>query len=187
VRGGKYLNDIERGWGANASSGEPRRSHPRDYIHDYPLLLGTMRTGPDLFNIGFRQDNRNWHHTHLYDPQIVSPGSIMAPFRYLYEKRKIVGQPSKDALRFDYIFVTADRSLLPRLKEAGFTVLVERDGRFGGPAMDAALLEKLGATVEPYVEPGYEIVPTARAKALVEYLVNGLKREYPIVEPAGPR
>lgn len=187
VRAGKYLNDIERGWGANASSGEPRRSHPRDYIHDNPLLLGTMRTGPDLFNIGFRQDNRNWHHRHLYDPQIVSPGSIMSPFRFLYDKRKIVGQPSADALRMDYIYVTvSDQAAIEPLRTAGFTASVERDGRLGGPAMDAALLLKIpGVTkVDPYVEDGYEIVPTARAKALVEYLVNGLKHEYPIVEPA---
>ena len=186
VRGGKYQNDIERGWGANASSGEPRRSHPRDYIHDYPLLLGTMRTGPDLFNIGFRQDNRNWHHTHLYDPQIVSPGSIMSPFRYLYEKRKIVGQPSKDALKFDFVFVSvSDPAALLRLKSAGFVVYVERDGRYGGPAMDIPLLTKVpGVTkVEPYVEEGWEIVPTERAIALVAYLVEGLKHEYPIIEP----
>lgn len=189
VRGGKYVNDIERGWGANASSGEPRRSHPRDYIHDYPLLLGTMRTGPDLFNIGFRQDNRNWHHAHLYDPQIVVPGSIMSPYRFLYEKRKIVGQPSADALRMDYIFVSVnDPSVLPALKAAGFTIHVQRGGRYGGPAMDAALLMKVpGVTrIEPYIEEGYEIVPTERARALVAYLVEGLKHEYPIIEPATP-
>jgi cbb3-type cytochrome oxidase cytochrome c subunit len=39
--------DIERKWG-------DRRSAPRDYIFDRPVLLGKMRTGPDLSNIGKR-------------------------------------------------------------------------------------------------------------------------------------
>ena len=39
--------DIERKWG-------DRRSAPRDYIFDHPVLLGTMRLGPDLSNVGKR-------------------------------------------------------------------------------------------------------------------------------------
>jgi cbb3-type cytochrome oxidase cytochrome c subunit len=39
--------DLERKWGE-------RRSAPRDYIFDRPVLLGKMRTGPDLSNIGRR-------------------------------------------------------------------------------------------------------------------------------------
>lgn len=91
VRGGFYNADLERGWGM-------RRSHPRDYIHDSPQLLGTMRTGPDLANIGVRQPSAEWHHLHLYDPQGMSPGSIMPPHRFLYDLRRIQGQPSIDAL-----------------------------------------------------------------------------------------
>lgn len=91
VRGGFYNADLERGWGM-------RRSHPRDYIFDHPQLLGTMRTGPDLANIGVRQPSAEWHHRHLYDPQETSPGSIMPPHRFLYEMRRIEGQPSDDAL-----------------------------------------------------------------------------------------
>ncbi len=83
--------DIDRGWG-------PRRSVPRDYLYDNPHLLGSMRTGPDLFNIGSRQPSSNWHHLHLYDPQVVSPGSTMPRFRFLYETRKIVGAKSRKAL-----------------------------------------------------------------------------------------
>jgi len=91
VRGGFYNADLERGWGA-------RRSHPRDYIYDVPQLLGTMRTGPDLANIGVRQPSAEWHHLHLYNPQTTSPGSIMPPHRFLYEKRRIQGQKSDEAL-----------------------------------------------------------------------------------------
>jgi cbb3-type cytochrome oxidase cytochrome c subunit len=39
--------DIERKWG-------DRRSAPRDYIFDRPALLGRLRMGPDLANIGKR-------------------------------------------------------------------------------------------------------------------------------------
>ncbi|MDJ0973311.1 MAG: cbb3-type cytochrome c oxidase subunit II [Planctomycetota bacterium] len=91
VRGGDWNADLERGWGG-------RRSHPLDYIHDAPQLLGTMRTGPDLINIGARQPSAEWHHLHLYDPQITSPGSTMAPYAFLYEERDIEGEPSPDAL-----------------------------------------------------------------------------------------
>jgi len=83
--------DIKRGWGT-------RRTVPRDYIYDNPIMLGTMRTGPDLANIGVRGYYADWHHKHLYNPRMMTPGSIMPPFRFLYEKRKIVGEPSNDAL-----------------------------------------------------------------------------------------
>lgn len=91
IRGGDYNADLERGWGT-------RRSHPVDYIYDNPQLLGTMRTGPDLANIGLRQPAAEWHYLHLYTPEITSPGSIMPPYRFLFEKRRIVGEPSADAL-----------------------------------------------------------------------------------------
>ena len=39
--------DIDRKWGE-------RRSAPRDYLFDRPVLLGQARLGPDLSNIGKR-------------------------------------------------------------------------------------------------------------------------------------
>jgi cbb3-type cytochrome oxidase cytochrome c subunit len=47
VRADYASTDIERKWGS-------RRSAPRDYIFDRPALLGKMRVGPDLSNIGKR-------------------------------------------------------------------------------------------------------------------------------------
>jgi cytochrome c oxidase cbb3-type subunit II len=69
--------DAERGWG--------RASVPADYFYDTPHLLGTMRTGPDLFNIGARQPSIDWHLGHLYQPRAYVPGSIMPSFPYLFE------------------------------------------------------------------------------------------------------
>ncbi len=83
--------DMKRGWGT-------RRNVPRDYIYDKPIMLGTMRTGPDLANIGVRGYYADWHLKHLYNPRMMVPGSIMPPFRFLFEKRKIVGETSSDAL-----------------------------------------------------------------------------------------
>ena len=48
VRADYAGSDIERKWGE-------RRSAPRDYIFDRPVLLGKMRMGPDLANVGHRQ------------------------------------------------------------------------------------------------------------------------------------
>ncbi len=47
VRADYAASDIDRKWGE-------RRSAPRDYIFDRPVLLGKMRMGPDLANIGKR-------------------------------------------------------------------------------------------------------------------------------------
>ena len=69
--------DHERGWG--------RASVPGDYVYDRPHLLGSMRTGPDLFNIGARQPSKDWHLGHLYQPRAYTPGSIMPAYPYMFE------------------------------------------------------------------------------------------------------
>ena len=91
VRPEGFGADIARGWGS-------RRTVAQDYVGERPVLLGTMRTGPDLANIGARQPSAAWHHLHLYNQRITSPGSIMPRFSFLYEYRKIVGQRSSAAL-----------------------------------------------------------------------------------------
>ena len=92
VRRPGFGADDLRGWGE-------RQSVPRDYVQQDRLLLGTMRTGPDLMNVGARPLNADWHYKHLLDPQLTSPGSIMPPFGFLFETRKIVGQPSPKAIQ----------------------------------------------------------------------------------------
>ncbi len=120
VRAADFGADQARGWGR-------RRSVSRDYIRDKPVFLGTMRTGPDLTNIGERQRSVDWHLSHFYNPQITSPGSLMPVFKFLFEQQKIRTSPSPQALKLS--------------------------GKFA-PA------------------PGYEIVPTAKAMLLVDYLLS---------------
>ena len=131
VRRQGFGADYERNWG-------PRQTVARDYIMQDRVLLGTMRTGPDLMHVGGRPLNADWHHLHLYNPQITSPGSSMAPFPFLYETREIGGAASANALKFP------------------------PDSDYGP-------------------EPGYEIVPTRKAIALVEYLLS-LKVNYSLPE-----
>ncbi len=252
VRPDYAASDLERKWGT-------RRSAPRDYIFDRPVLLGRMRIGPDLANVGKRTpvEDENpappsgtaptasapvpgvpaqpaapapapaktsgaagstaaapvptpsgeplpqasaaptapavagapagqtppapgsapspaaaviaptavaaapginptvqgpkgeplpysaaWHHRHLYDPRSVNGYSIMPSFRFLYEKRRITGERSAEALQFNGV---------------------------GGP------------------EEGWEIVPTYDARALVSYLMS-LDQSHALneVKSAGP-
>ena len=39
-----------------------------------------------------------WHHVHLYAPRSVNPDSNMPSYRFLYEKRRIAGERSVEAL-----------------------------------------------------------------------------------------
>jgi len=79
--------DALRGWG--------RASVAADYVYDTPHLLGTMRTGPDLLNIGARQPSRDWHLGHLYAPRAYTPGSIMPGYPYLFEVRQGAANPGE--------------------------------------------------------------------------------------------
>lgn len=174
-----------------------RRSAPRDYVFDRPVLLGKERTGPDLANIGKSAPGEDqtaaapsaspaaspaqaaaggspavatspaagspspvaspaaavaaaapsaspaaspaaaspaasvapaqnaqtasspaagsavpetkpgeqppysaaWHHQHLYSPRSINQDSNMPAYRFLYQKRRITGEPSLDALK----------------------------------------------------------------------------------------
>jgi cbb3-type cytochrome oxidase cytochrome c subunit len=180
VRADYAASDIDRNWG-------PRRSAPRDYLFERPVMLGKMRLGPDLSNIGKRapaeaespapsaspatnatqpnaaaspnaspapsgnanaspvaaanspapapssapnasapppatspaeqatttaetnvtvngvppQYSAAWHHQHLYNPRsvLVETVSNMPSYKFLYEKRRITGERSADALK----------------------------------------------------------------------------------------
>jgi cytochrome c oxidase cbb3-type subunit 2 len=40
-----------------------------------------------------------WHHAHLYAPRSINPDSNMPAYRFLYEKRRIAGERSAEALQ----------------------------------------------------------------------------------------
>jgi len=127
--------DIARGWAK-------RGTVARDYVFQTRPLVGFLRNGPDLADVGSRgiSTDPNWLMLHLYDPQIKRPGSIMPPFRFLFTVQKIGDKPAPNALTL--------------------------------PPTEA---------VRP--PPGYEVVPTARAEALIAYL-RSLKLDYELPEAA---
>lgn len=84
-RAKSFAPDFARGWGRATVAG--------DYAYDKPHLLGTMRTGPDLMNIGARQPSEAWHLGHLYQPRAYVPGSIMPSYPFLFELKT---QAAKD-------------------------------------------------------------------------------------------
>lgn len=91
VRSGAFSTDVEKKLG-------PRPTVARDYLRERPAFLGSLRIGPDLANVGLRSSDVNWFHKHLYEPSATTPGSNMPSYRYLYENRRIAGQPSAQAV-----------------------------------------------------------------------------------------
>lgn len=96
--------------GENGRGFGERQSVARDYLRESRVLIGSIRVGPDLRNIGLRKApdasdvSAQWHYLHLYDPQIKSPGSNMPRHAFLFETRKIVGEQSYKALKFPEVY-----------------------------------------------------------------------------------
>ncbi|MEO5754090.1 MAG: cbb3-type cytochrome c oxidase subunit II [Chthoniobacterales bacterium] len=83
-----------------------------------------------------------WHHRHLYNPRSVSEDSNMPAYRFLYEKRRISGVVSPDAINF------------------------------AGDDGDAP-------------ETSWQIIPSYDAKCLVAYLMS-LNQSHPLKEAKAP-
>lgn len=116
-----------KGWGGNEAEGLARETRPQDYASDSYAMLGYMRIGQDLANVGTRHTDRAWYHLKLYNARTQVVDSNMPSYKNLYNKRLIDGQLSDNALKLE--------------------------GRFA-------------------VEEGYEVIPTEKAEALVDYLLS---------------
>jgi cytochrome c oxidase cbb3-type subunit 2 len=119
-----------KGWGGDGAGGTARETGPQDYVNDRYALLGYMRLGPDLANVGTRNQDRAWYHLKLYNARMEVADSPMPSYGYLYNKQLIDGQRSDKALKLEGAFA---------------------------------------------VEDGYEVVPTEKAEALVDYLLSRKK------------
>ncbi len=107
VRPRSLGSDINRGWGI-------RRSTGYDYLFDQPVFLGSLRVGPDLANAGKRMDAAAVL-LRLYEPRALIPGSIMPPYPFLFDKHKVQGIPSTNALQLPAPFAPpAGYEILPR-------------------------------------------------------------------------
>lgn len=98
VRPEGFGTDTDRGWGGRKGVVQ---SVAQDYLYDQPAMLGTQRVGPDLANIGVRQTNEMELLRHIYDARLVTPNSVMPPYKYLFDERelKIGERPSPEALQ----------------------------------------------------------------------------------------
>ena len=90
VRRPDYGSDQARGWGE-------RQSVARDYVHDARPQLGTSRLGPDLANLAARKPNAPSPEG-LYRLLYIGAGTHPS-YRFLFEEREIVGEPSPDAVQ----------------------------------------------------------------------------------------
>ncbi|MCA9267004.1 MAG: cbb3-type cytochrome c oxidase subunit II [Planctomycetales bacterium] len=70
-------------WGAVAETWEFQNELQR------PVMFGTRRVGPDLSREGGRRSN-DWHAVHFFDPTIVSTGSPMPAYSWMFD-----GAPDK--------------------------------------------------------------------------------------------
>ncbi|APO71797.1 cbb3-type cytochrome-c oxidase subunit FixO 2 (plasmid) [Rhizobium gallicum] len=66
-----------RRWGPVSESGE--------FAYDVPHLFGTRRIGPDLTRVGLKYGDE-WHLAHFWDPRMLVPDSVMAPYRGLFDE-----------------------------------------------------------------------------------------------------
>ncbi|MDF1590133.1 MAG: cbb3-type cytochrome c oxidase subunit II [Desulfobacterales bacterium] len=69
-------------WGLGAE----RIAQAGDYVADYPVLLGSQRTGPDLSQEGGEHPD-DWHIAHFINPRHTRPNSIMPAFAFLDRKK----------------------------------------------------------------------------------------------------
>ena len=194
VRSQHFANgaDIARGWGQ-------RRTVSRDYIYDRPVMLGTMRTGPDLAAVGERIASPSWHHEHLFNPRSKSDWSIMPSFSFLYERRPVDnGERSAEALTLGREWtVTPGRQYRPT--DAQWAAALAADGETlkntyatANPDKPPVNLDDDRATADLLTfwlatpEEGFEVVPTAEANDLVAYLLELRKTATPLPEATEP-
>jgi cytochrome c oxidase cbb3-type subunit I/II len=72
-----FRSEVER-YGEYSKAGE--------YVYDHPFLWGSRRTGPDLWREGdvdrLGYKDAVWHFRHFFDPETVSPGTIMPRYSW---------------------------------------------------------------------------------------------------------
>lgn len=150
--------DIARGWGT-------RRTVARDYLFDTPPFLGTARIGPDLANVGspnWRDEAKGspapekrdaqWHLLHLYSPNVIVRDTNHPPYRYLFNKRKISGQRSGNALHLPAGEVSEGMEVVPTAAAealVGYLLSLDRTAELP----EAKPLAPTGAASAPTAQP----------------------------------
>ncbi len=66
--------------------GAERIAQPGDYYDQYPAILGSERTGPDLSQEGGEHSD-DWHKAHFSNPRFTRPSSVMPSWEFLGEDK----------------------------------------------------------------------------------------------------
>ena len=178
--------DIDRKWGE-------RRSAPRDYIFERTALLGKMRMGPDLANIGKRgaHEEASPSAAPAASPAASAPATAAAspapspsaapaasasPAAAMNAQTvegsagpivtSVNGVPVLYSTAWHHRHLYAPRTITPESTMPSYRFLYEKRQISGEPAADAIILPAADAPPE-----GWEIVPTYDAKCLVAYLM----------------
>jgi cytochrome c oxidase cbb3-type subunit 2 len=124
VRPAALGSDLNRGWGI-------RRSTAYDYLFEQPVMLGTLRVGPDLANAA-RRMSAGAVLLRLYEPRAITPGSVMPPYRFLFDLRKIKDVASTNALEIPPAFAPeAGYEVIPKpaaISLAAYIMSLHQDG-----------------------------------------------------------
>jgi cytochrome c oxidase cbb3-type subunit II len=191
VRADYAASDIDRKWGE-------RRSAPRDYVFARPPLLGKMRMGPDLSNVGKRAPAEAETAPPSASPAASagpSPGAASSPAKTaaspaaptsspapsaapaaLAGTTSPSGQPAKYSEAWHHQHLYSPRSLSIDSNMPAYRFLYEK--RLVTAEVSADALRLTGPDAPP---DGWEIVPTYDAECLVAYLMS-LDQSHPLKE-----
>ena len=189
--------DIDRKWG-------DRRSAPRDYVFDRPVLLGQERMGPDLSNIGKRGgEEEKPAASPGANPPTGSPAAAPSPPANAAPQQPTPanaaaqspgaptsnpspsaspnpnGMPPIYSEAWHYRHLYSPRSVSRDNVDStmpAYKFLFDKHPISGERSADALQLN--GAEAPP---PGWEVVPTYDAKCLVAYLMS-LDQSHPLKE-----
>ena len=160
-----------------------RRSAPRDYIFDRPVLLGSERMGPDLADIGKAAAGEQ---ESAAPPNSPSPGSSAAspppapagsapapaaaapsPAASPSSPAAITGEAPAYSAAWHHQHLYSPRSLISDSNMPAYRFLYEKRLIDGERSADA--LQLTGSDAPP---SGWEVVPTYDARCLVAYLMS---------------
>src|SRR4029077_11707149 len=175
--------DLDRKWGE-------RRSAPRDYIFDRPVLLGKMRIGPGLSNVGQRAPAEEENAAPAASP---SPGAVAPPAGPAASPPpataaapasspaasptvSATAQAPPYSAAWHYRHLYSPRSVMPESIMPAYRFLYDKRPITGQPSADALKLTGKDAPPE-----GWEIVPTYDAQCLVAFLISS-NQSHPLNE-----
>ena len=110
-----------------------------EFVYDHPFLWGSKRTGPDLAREG-KKMNDSWHYEHMLAPAVISEGSVMPEYPWLYEQ-KIDYSKTQDK-------ITAMRSLgVPYPK--GYEAMAVEDAKVQADSIVAHIKTEKNISAQP--------------------------------------